>query len=290
MERIHIGEEEINDQWLHSMRNTEKAARAGAVSGEPGYTPIPPAYDGPKKPIKTKKLEDKSLKEMMEWLEELKKKAQVEVDRLYAGDYLKGGPGSGIKGHTTAKKEVEHNSKTTKEDAGYQYAIKQVEAFENMVVSEPNEHSLVVDGIGKIIINKTTDEVDSVGFTSDDVLEIALSEDTIMTHNHPGGSSFSQGDLLFACKYNVTEMRVVDTKYTHVLRMKDGSPLKNKLYTDKIKPLYDGIRPLSYDSTLSKIIDNTLTVDDANAYHSHNIMVRVAKELSNLIVYKRTER
>ena len=88
MERIHIGEEEINDQWLRSMRSTDKAARVTALSGEPGYVPIPEAYDGMKKPIKTKKLEDKSLKEMMEWLEELKKKAQEEVDRLYNGDFL----------------------------------------------------------------------------------------------------------------------------------------------------------------------------------------------------------
>ena len=62
-----------------------KAARVGALSGTPGFVPKPPAYDGMKKPIKTKKLEDKSLKEVMEWLEELKKKAQTEVDRLYSG-------------------------------------------------------------------------------------------------------------------------------------------------------------------------------------------------------------
>lgn len=87
MERIHIGEEEINDKWLHSMRGTtDKAARVGALSGEPGYVPMPLAYDGMKKPIKTKKLEDKSLEEVMEWLEDLKKKAQTEVDRLYSGE------------------------------------------------------------------------------------------------------------------------------------------------------------------------------------------------------------
>lgn len=87
MERIHIGEEEINDAWLQTMRGTatDKAARVGALSGTPGFVPKPLAYDGMKKPIKTKKLEDKSLEEVMEWLEELKKKAQDEVDRLYSG-------------------------------------------------------------------------------------------------------------------------------------------------------------------------------------------------------------
>ena len=84
MERIHIGEEEINDKWLHSMRGTtDKAARVGALSGELGYVPMPLAYDGMKKPIKTKKLEDKSLKEVMEWLAELQEQAKKEVDRLY---------------------------------------------------------------------------------------------------------------------------------------------------------------------------------------------------------------
>jgi len=84
MGRIHIGEEEINDTWLHSMRGTtEKAARAEAVSGTPGYVPKPPAYDGMKKPIKTKKLEDKTMEEVMEWLAELEDMAKKEVDRLY---------------------------------------------------------------------------------------------------------------------------------------------------------------------------------------------------------------
>ena len=70
----------------HLLSHTDKAARVGALSGTPGFVPKPPAYDGMKKPIKTKKLEDKSLKEVMDWLEELKKKAQTEVDRLYSGE------------------------------------------------------------------------------------------------------------------------------------------------------------------------------------------------------------
>jgi len=64
-------------------RDTTKAARVGALSGTPGYVPIPLAYDGPKKPIKTKKLEDKTMKEVMEWLAELQEQAKKEVDRLY---------------------------------------------------------------------------------------------------------------------------------------------------------------------------------------------------------------
>ena len=88
---INIDEEPENDAWLHPQ--TTKAARAEALSGTPGFVPIPEAYDGMNKPVKTKKLEDKSLKEMMDWLEELQQKAKVEVDRLYNGDFLKGDNG-----------------------------------------------------------------------------------------------------------------------------------------------------------------------------------------------------
>lgn len=64
-------------------KDTTKAANVGALSGEPGFVPKPPAYDGMKKPIKTKKLEDKTMEEVMEWLADLQEEAKKEVARLY---------------------------------------------------------------------------------------------------------------------------------------------------------------------------------------------------------------
>lgn len=63
--------------------DTTKAANVGALSGTPGFVPKPPAYDGPKKPIKTKKLEDKTLDEIKEWITQLNEEAKKEVERLY---------------------------------------------------------------------------------------------------------------------------------------------------------------------------------------------------------------
>ena len=122
-------EDMFSDDSPKSNNETNKAARAEALSGTPGFVPIPEAYDGVNKPVKTKKLEDKSLKEMMDWLEELQQKAKVEVDRLYNGDFLKGGPGSGIKGHTTAKKETVDRLRKTEPD---EPAIKIKEILDNL--------------------------------------------------------------------------------------------------------------------------------------------------------------
>lgn len=95
-EMIKIDEEPLNDSWLHSSRDgrgeesggedtspIDKAAMAGAASGTPGYVPMPEAYDGALKPIKTKKkdreLEDKSKK----LFDELADEIQAQVDRYF---------------------------------------------------------------------------------------------------------------------------------------------------------------------------------------------------------------
>jgi len=288
---IDIDAEGINDKWTHAMRNIEKAANVGALSGTPGFVPKPPAYDGMKKPIKTKKLEDKTMEEVMEWLAELQEQAKTEVDKLYSAEYQKGGPGSGIKGHRTAKKKVERKRADKKPDAGYQYAIKQIQAFEKQIVNEPNEHAMIVNGTGDIILTKTTNEEASVGFTADEVVRISISDRTIMTHNHPGASnSFSQADLAFACKYGVTESRVVGKEHTHIFKRKDGAPLDRNYYDEFIGPVYDRIRPLSYDATRSKIMDGSISIDYANTHHSHNIMLELAKTLNDSVIYTREAR
>jgi len=76
---------DVENGWESLFGDDEalKAANVGALSGTPGYVPKPPAYDGPKTPIKTKKLEDKTMDEVMDWLAELQEQAKKEVDRLY---------------------------------------------------------------------------------------------------------------------------------------------------------------------------------------------------------------
>lgn len=62
----------------------------------------------------------------------------------------------------------------------------------------------------------TTDEEDSqVGFTE---AELAQLSGAVLTHNHPGGRSFSEEDVTFAMRVGLAEMRVVTTKSRFILR------------------------------------------------------------------------
>lgn len=75
--------EDQGDNELEPEGDLDKAAMAEAASGTPGYVPIPEAYDGALKPIKTKKkdreLEDKSKK----LFDELADEIQAQVDRYF---------------------------------------------------------------------------------------------------------------------------------------------------------------------------------------------------------------
>lgn len=61
-----------------------KAARAEAVSGEPGYVPTPEAYDGMKKPIKTKRREKELSEQMKAIYKEIEEEIDQEVERYFS--------------------------------------------------------------------------------------------------------------------------------------------------------------------------------------------------------------
>lgn len=62
----------------------------------------------------------------------------------------------------------------------------------------------------------TTDEEDSqVGFNE---VELAQLSGAVLTHNHPGGRSFSEKDVTFAMRVGLAEMRVVTTESRFILR------------------------------------------------------------------------
>jgi hypothetical protein len=61
-----------------------------------------------------------------------------------------------------------------------------------------------------------TDEADSqVGFND---AELALLAGAVLTHNHPGGRSFSEEDATFAMRVGLAEMRVVTKEFRFILR------------------------------------------------------------------------
>jgi hypothetical protein len=85
-------------------------------------------------------------------------------------------------------------------------AHKELAKLENKIRNNQKfETAFVVDAVGNVLLTKTGTG-HSVHFYPP---EFKLLKDTIMTHNHPGGSSFSGEDISMAMGAKLREMRAV---------------------------------------------------------------------------------
>lgn len=77
------------------------------------------------------------------------------------------------------------------------------------------EHAFAFSVEGELLFHTTSDEDSQVGFND---AELALLAGAVLTHNHPGGRSFSEQDVTFAMRVGLAEMRVVTARSRFVLR------------------------------------------------------------------------
>ena len=68
---------------------------------------------------------------------------------------------------------------------------------------------------GELLLHTTDEEDSHVGFND---AQLALLPGAVLTHNHPGGRSFSEEDVTFAMRVGLAEMRVVTARSRYVLR------------------------------------------------------------------------
>ena len=93
-----------------------------------------------------------------------------------------------------------------------------------------HEMGMVTDYNGNVIA-EVTGEKSSVsvykGMSREQMGALTKAGDTVLTHNHPSGSSFSPADILNSMSMNRAECRAVGTEYTYVLqRPKNGYKLR----------------------------------------------------------------
>lgn len=77
------------------------------------------------------------------------------------------------------------------------------------------EHAYAFSGDGEQLFCRTTEDESEVRF---DAEALAMLPGAVLTHNHPGGRSFSERDVLFAMRVGLAEMRVVTARSRYVLR------------------------------------------------------------------------
>jgi hypothetical protein len=96
-----------------------------------------------------------------------------------------------------------------------------------------HEMGMLVDYDGTEISGEITGKKTSVNvydnFSRKKISELVKSGRAIMSHNHPGGSSFSDSDIALNIGLNQAEMRAVGPRYTYVIqRPADGYEARNK--------------------------------------------------------------
>ncbi|HEX6751387.1 MAG TPA: hypothetical protein VF092_29115 [Longimicrobium sp.] len=90
-----------------------------------------------------------------------------------------------------------------------------LERIERQIRHLPVEHAFALDAGHNIVVHRTNDHRSRVAFTKS---EIAAMAGAILTHNHPGGRSFSIRDLLLARDAGLSELRVVTSRNRYSLK------------------------------------------------------------------------
>lgn len=129
------------------------------------------------------------------------------------------------------KEKTGQGAKDATREIAYGKKIKaSVRKVENRIKNDGVETAAVVDGKGKIVIDKSDGAVVSVSFTDDEVSQM---KDGTLTHNHPSGTTFSVEDITISLKAGLKEMRACHKNGTFVLKRKFeiGEEVPEK-YTD----------------------------------------------------------
>lgn len=114
-------------------------------------------------------------------------------------------------------------------------------------------------------------EESSVSFSDEEVEQMAGG---ILTHNHPGSRSFSRADVNMFLMAKMDEVRITSRSYDYSLK------LGNFDFSFNLQDVLQKYRDFDnevHDEFMDKILDDKMTIDDANAEHHHQIMLRLSK-------------
>jgi SPP1 gp7 family putative phage head morphogenesis protein len=144
---------------------------------------------------------------------------------------------------------------------------------ENDIRARSTEALIVWDTNGKRILDATGGK-DYIELTPE---KEEMLRDSIVTHNHPAGSSFSESDIRTAQRFNVNEMRVVTSKWRYSMRPPESG--WGSIPWDKIQSWYS-ISDYKLRNTMQElIVDGEISLEDANQEHVHRVWMLVARKL-----------
>lgn len=165
--------------------------------------------------------------------------------------------------------------KTPKTEDNPETIIRGIEA---KIKKRKTEKAYIFDSKGNILLEKGGTK-NQVSFTNE---EVKLFKGAILTHNHPGASSFSMEDIRTACMNSMKEIRATGSFRTYVMKTIDGSDLYPELWKDEIKAIYE-IHNAGVRRDFMSMIDNgEMSIKDAELLHFHEVWTRTAKDITKL--------
>jgi hypothetical protein len=188
-----------------------------------------------------------------------------------AFDFLKGGIGSGIKGHRTAKKE---KSKL----------YKAVEDFETKYRKRKMENGLLLDKKGNILLAKKGRK-DKISYTREEELKFFLSKKGhLFTHNHPNDATFSKSDFTTHWVAGLKETRAVGSTNTFILRTIKEIP--KEVYYDMVASFQTHHNHFFYKYT-QKVQEEKMDAYDATIAYADEAMEAFVKEFPEYLHYQK---
>jgi len=149
---------------------------------------------------------------------------------------------------------------------------------ETRIYSDDIEHLIFMDNNGNKVI-ELKGEKDYCPF---DGHQSDL-KDKWVTHNHPGGTSFSWQDLYLMKKYGAKGMRITSKKYDYQVVFDPNSSITEEDIKHQHFYADTEVRTAMY----KRLSNNEITIPEANAIHSHLVWLIVSKKLG--FTYERTE-
>lgn len=136
---------------------------------------------------------------------------------------------------------------------------------------------------GDMLINRTDNAARSVGVPKE---QLPLLRNAVVTHNHPGGSSFSNSDIGTAIQFNLAEIRAVGREYDYALKRPDtGWPDQTQVLATARRVL----REIASEQ-LIRAARGEISSRQAGQVISHQMWVSTFAEFGMGHLYTRTER
>lgn len=169
-----------------------------------------------------------------------------------------------------------------------QKQLRMVRAKEDAIRTQRFESAYAVAADGTVLLDKDGQQY-SVGF-DDAEIEALRGKGVLFTHNHPRGwdvpesdprrtgNSFSADDIGVACNAEVAEIRAVTPKRRYWMRPPPGG-WNMAYWRSTLLPTRTYYNNEVRAEFLKEIRRGTLTTDEAEALHNHEVWLRVTRDL-----------